>query len=142
MKNQRGITLVSLVVYVTVMIIALSGLSLILNNFYNNNGSIEANTDEILKFNKFNTYFLKEIKAKDNEVDSITDNYILFKTGNSFSLSGKVIYYNNIPICNDVEQFSIQQGEGGDGVSKDIVYLTLGFNNFSKSINYKIEEIY
>lgn len=143
MKKEQGITLTALVIYVIVMIIAIGVISTIINQFYKNTNSIEADTKEILEFNKFSTYFLKEVKIKGNKVDTIiSDKYILFETGNSFSLSGNKIYYNNVEICNEVESLTILQGKNGDGVNKDIVYITVNFKNFTKSMNYKIEEIY
>lgn len=142
MNNQKGVTLVSLVLYVIVMLIVLGVLSSILNNFYKNNGDMEESTEEILRFNKFNTYFLKEVKTKDNKVDNINNNYILFKSGNSFSLSNGIIYYNDIAICKDVKEFVIQKGKDGDGIDEDVIYIKLSFENFTKSINYKVEEIY
>lgn len=142
MKNQKGITLTSLVIYVVVMFIALGIMSSIINSFYNNNDTIEADTEEIREFNNFNTYFLKEIKKNGNSLDSIQDNYILFASGNSFSLNNESIYYNNIEICKGVKEFSAKQGKDGDNIDKTVIYITINFENFSKSINYKIEEIY
>lgn len=143
MKKEQGITLTALVIYVIVMIIAIGVISTIINQFYKNTNSIEADTKEILEFNKFSTYFLKEVKTKGNKVDTIiSDKYILFETGNSFSLSGNKIYYNNVEICNGAESLTILQGKNGDGVNKDIVYITVNFKNFTESMNYKIEEIY
>lgn len=141
MKKQNGITLVSLVVYVIVMIIVLTTISLIINQFYENNDTIEADTQEIIEFNKFNTYFLKEMKLQGNAIDSIAENYILFKSGNSFSFNNNNIYYNNVEICNNVEKLTLQQGKNGDGIP-DIVCVTLKFENFEKKLNYKLEEIY
>ena len=142
MIKEHGITLVSLVIYIIVMLIVLVVISTIINKFYQNTESMETDTKEILEFNKFNTYFLKEVKSKGNEVDTITPNYILFKTGNSFSVSNEKIYYNNIQICKGVKSLMIVQGKDGTGEEKDIIYVTLTFENFTKSINYKIEEIY
>lgn len=142
MKKEQGITLTALVIYIIVMIIVLGVISTIINQFYKNNNSIEADTEEILEFNKFNTYFLKEVKAKGNKVDTISNNYILFGTGNSFSLSNNKIYYNNVEICKGVQSLTIAQGKDGTGEEKNIIYITLTFENFTKSINYKIEEIY
>lgn len=142
MIKEHGITLVSLVIYIIVMLIVLVVISTIINKFYQNTESMEADTEEILEFNKFNTYFLKEVKSKGNQVDTITPNYILFKTGNSFSVSNEKIYYNNIQICKGVKSLTIVQGKDGTGEEKDIIYVTLTFENFTKSINYKIEEIY
>ena len=142
MKNQKGITLTSLVVYIVVMVIVLGVMSTIINTFYENTDSIQGDTQEIIEFNNFNTYFLKEVKKKDNKLDSIKDNYILFASGNSFSLVNNSIYYNDIEISSGVKEFIIKQGLNGNGVDETIVYITIKFEEFSKSINYKIEEIY
>ena len=105
---------------------------------------MQADTEDILEFNNFNTYFLKEIKSAGNSVDSIDNEkkYILFTSGNSFSFSNGEVYYNDIEICKGIKKFEILQGKNGNGLDKDIIYVTLGFKNFTKSINYKIEEIY
>ena len=142
MKNQKGITLVSLVIYVIVMLIVIGVMSSIINNFYKNTDAIQGNVEEVVKFNKFNNYFLKEVKTKNNQVDNVSDSYILFTSGNSFSISDNVIYYNNIEICDEVQSMEITLGENGDGVDKTIVNVSITFSNFSKSISYKIEEIY
>ena len=142
MKSQKGITLVSLVVYVIVMMIVLGVIGTIITNFYQNTDTIQADTEDIVQFNKFNTYFLKQIKSKGNTVDSITDNYILFKSGNSFSFTNNKIYYNDIQICNGVQEFTILSGKNGDGIDKSIVFVNINFENFTKAMNYKIEEIY
>ena len=142
MKKEQGITLTALVMYITVMIIVIGVMSAIISQFYQNTNNIEADTEEILEFNKFNTFFLKEVKSKANKVDTIGENYILFKTGNSFSLYNNKIYYNNVEVCKGVQALTILQGKDGDGIDEDVVYVTLSFENFKKSINYKIEEIY
>ena len=96
MKSNKGITLVSLVIYVIVMIIVIGVMGAVSSNFYKNTNSMQVDTEEILEFNKFNTYFLKEIKAPKNTVDTIGNEgeYILFESGNSFSFSNNIIYYN------------------------------------------------
>lgn len=142
MKNQKGITLVSLVIYILVMLIAIAVMSSITNNFYKNTDAIQANVEDVVKFNKFNNYFLKEVKTKNNEVDTISNNYILFTSGNSFSLSNNTIYYNNIEICNKVQSMEITFGKNGDVEDKTIVNVSISFNNFNKSISYKLENIY
>ncbi len=139
MKNQNGITLISLLVYVIVMIIVIGVMSSIINSFYENTDTIKADTEDIIEFNKFNTYFLKEIKKNNNSVDNIQDNYILFTSGNSFSYSNSSIYYNNTVICRDVKNitFSFPESE-----NRDIINVNIEFDNFQKSLNYKIEDIY
>jgi len=142
MKNQKGITLVSLVIYVIVMLIVIGVMSSIINNFYKNTDAIQGNVEEVVEFNKFNNYFLKEVKTRNNTVDNISENYILFTSGNSFSISNNIIYYNNVEICNGVQSMEITLGKNGDEIDKTIVNVSINFNNFNKSISYKIEEIY
>lgn len=110
MKNCKGITLMTLIIYVSVLFIVIAIMSSIIKNFYQNNTAVNEQTEEILEFNKFNVYFLKEIKKSGNKVETVTrnstQNYILFKTGNSFSLKNDIIYYNNIKVCNGVSDLS------------------------------------
>lgn len=139
MKNQNGITLSSLVIYVIAMTIAIAVISSVITNFYSNTNSIQADTKEVIEFNKFNAYFLKEIKTLNNKVDRLEDKYILFTSGNSFSYSNSSIYYNNTVICRDVKNitFSFPESE-----NRDIINVNIEFDNFQKSLNYKIEDIY
>jgi len=79
-----------------------------------------------------------------NQLDSISDdnNYILFKSGNSFSFNNNMIYYNNIKICEGVQSLEFKLGKDGDNLDDTIIYVMINFKNFSKAINYKIENIY
>lgn len=142
MKNQKGITLVSLILYVVVMTIVIAVMSSIISSFYKNTDTMQGNVGEIVEFSKFNNYFLKEVKTKNNKVDRIDTSYILFSSGNSFSISNNAIYYNSIKICNNVQSMEIKSGKDGNGEDESIINVTLNFENFNKSINYKIETIY
>lgn len=142
MKNEKGITLVSLILYVVVMTIVLAVMSSIISTFYKNTDTMQGNVGEIVEFSKFNNYFLKEVKTKNNKVDRIDTSYILFSSGNSFSISNNAIYYNSIKICNGVQSMEIKSGKDGNGEDETIINVTLNFENFNKSINYKIETIY
>ena len=137
MKKQSGVTLVSLTIYIIVMIIVLFIMTMIVNQFYINVDNIEANTEEILQISKFNTYFLKEIKKQGNAIDTIDENYILFKTGNSFSFYNGTIYYNQIAVCKNVKDFAIIEGN-----APNIVKTIISFTNYTKAMSYKVEEIY
>ena len=144
MKNQKGITLVSLVLYVIIMTIVLGVMSVILDSFYNNTEAVQGNVQEIVEFNKFNNYFLKEVKKHNNKVDSISNEYILFKSGNSFSLLNDAVYYNSIKICDNVQrlQFTLVKDNEDEEDEYSIISVTLLFAHFSKTMNYKIENIY
>lgn len=141
MESSKGITLVSLVIYIVVMIITIGVISSIMSQFEKNNNQAEKSGKEILELNSFNTYFLKEIKAPNNAVDSVQDQYILFKSGNSFSLDAQgIINYNNKQICKNVSKLKFVLDENDNS----IINVTIEFKdeNFSKTMKYKVEEIY
>lgn len=144
MKKEKGVTMVSLVIYIAVMTIVIALMSEIITNFYKNTDTMQGNLQDIIEFNKFNTYFIKEIKLSDNKVDHIsTDNsYILFLSGNAFSIKNGIIYYNGIKICENVQSMQLSLGKNGNGLDKSIINVTLNFKSFNKSISYKIENIY
>lgn len=120
MKNCKGITLMTLIIYVGVLLVIIAVMSSIIKNFYQNNSAVDQETREILEFNKFNTYFLKEVKKTGNKVESTIKqdekNYILFKTGNSFSLRNGIIYYNNIKICDGVSDLSFNYNQNEENI--------------------------
>lgn len=143
MKRNNGITLVTLVIYVIVMLIIVGVMTAITNTFYRNTEVVKGNVQEVVEFNKFNSYFLKEVKLYNNKVDTYAENkYILFTSGNSFSINNNSIYYNNIKICDGVQSVVFKLGKDGDGQNETIINVTLNFVSFNKSINYKLENIY
>lgn len=143
MKKDKGVTLISLIVYIIVMSIAIAVMSAIISNFYENTTAVQGSIEEIIKFNKFNTYFLKEIKSLDNNIDSMSEKYILFSSGNSFSISNNTLYYNNVQICQGVNDISFEAIENElELEERTIIKVELEIGTFKKAINYKIENIY
>jgi len=146
MKKNNGVTMVSLVIYVVVMTVVLGVMSSIITSFYNNTDTVQGNVQEIVEFNKFNTYFLKEVKLNNNEVDHVSEDntYILFKSGNSFSISNNKIYYNNIKICDNVQdlKFVLEQDTEDVEGEYSIINVTVQLESFNKSLKYKLENIY
>ena len=64
---------------------------------------LEESASSLGAFNKFNTYFLDEIKLAGNEVKSITDTEIVFSTGTRFSFIEGGIYKDKVKICSRSE---------------------------------------
>lgn len=145
MKSQKGITLVSLLVYIIVMIIIIGGLSTISSNFYRNTQALEVDTEDIVEFSNFNEYFIKEIKKANNKIDNISEDgtYIVFTDGNSFMLNNKSIYYNQIEISKNVNslKFEYDKDEENNEIT-DIIKVSVEYSNYSKQMKYKLEEIY
>lgn len=145
MKNENGITLSSLLIYIIVMVMVIGVMSSVSAMFYNNVNGLEGRTVEISKFNNFNNYFVKEIKSPNNAIDTIAEDnsYILFKSGNSFTFRNNAIYYNDLKIVDDVNNVTFTYYNDEDkNKNHDIVTVNVEFEKYSKQINYKVEEIY
>lgn len=145
MKNERGITLSSLVIYIVVMILVIGVMTRVSLMFYNNTQNLNEDTKDIIQFNNFNNYFVKELKSVNNKVDTIAEDgtYILFYTGNSFSLKNKSIFYNDLEIAKNVNHITFEYYINSEGTQQnDVITVTVEFNNYSKKMNYKVESIY
>ena len=115
MKNNRGITLTSVIIYVIGLIVVVGTISTITTYFYKNIKVDEINDDSNTQYTQFSSVFLKEINKEGNYVveantekdenNNITSSYIIFGTGNQYTFlsSNHSIYKNKVKICENIE---------------------------------------
>jgi len=111
MRKNRGITLISLIVYIILSIMVLSMLTVISMNFRDNLNNLDESTVQDTEFDKLNLQLLKETKTENNLVDEeeTTSNKLVFTNGNTYTYENNSIYLNdNIKIAENIEIFSIQ----------------------------------
>lgn len=145
MKNEKAITLVSLVIYILVMLLVIGIIGSVSAMFYNNTNNFDDETKYIIEYDKFNSYFVKEIKTANNSIDQISDDgtYIIFTTGNSFLFKDNKIFYNDLEITKNVKNVNFKYyTDSNNKQDNTIVTVTVNFENYTKKMNYKIEEIY
>lgn len=65
-KNEKGITLTALVIYITVMSVVVAAISTITTYTYKNMNNVEEEGQYAVELNKFDMYFLKDIKKAEN----------------------------------------------------------------------------
>lgn len=112
MKSQKGITLTSLAIYIVLIFIVLGILATVTANMQKGINDSNKSGAEIAEINKFNMYFLQEVKRKGNEILSIDENQITFTNGKVFTFIDNSIKFiddqNTIIICKNIEncQFS------------------------------------
>ena len=58
MKSEKGITLISVTIYVIVMLITVAVVSVVTSYFYNNIQQYTVKTDSINEYTKFNSYLV------------------------------------------------------------------------------------
>lgn len=148
MKSEKGITLISMTIYVIVMLIIVTVMVILTSYFY---GNVDVNSTETKlnqQYTKFNSYFTEEVNKKGNkimgigETEDATNNtkqqYILFSSGNQYTFvpENKAIYVNNVKIAEDITDCTFSKVEQNDKV---IIAVTIkGDNNFTKFTKYTL----
>lgn len=139
MKNNHGVTITSLIVYVIAMLIVIGIIANLTSFFYTNVFNLEDESANISEISKFNMYFLKEVKNTNNSIVQITENKITFITGNTFTLQDNAIYLNNIRICENVKNlnFAKEQVNNKNVIS---VLITVGKNmEYTKTTKFVMQ---
>lgn len=143
MKSQKGITLISLTVYVIVMAIVVGVIAIISTFFYNNINDTNADINPITEYTKFNSFFSDEInhtniKILDCATTEDGQNYIVFDNGVQYTYipENQGIYRNQVKIANGISNCtftrSIQNG-------KDIVEVVFEAGNRTRETTYTLK---
>ena len=117
MKNNKGITLTSLIIYIIGMLIIIATIATLTSFFYKNIDINELDKIDTEQFTKFSSVFTKEISQKNNKIidckitkeiiggNEYKVSYIIFSSGNQYTYKqeSNTIYKNNIKVCTDIE---------------------------------------
>lgn len=136
MKNNHGVTLTTLIVYVVTMLIVIGIIANLTSFFYRNVLNLEDESANIAEISKFDMYFLEEVKNTNNSIVKINENDITFITGNTFTFQDNAIYLNNIRICEKVKNLKFSKEQINE---KDIinVFITVGDSmEYSKNMKF------
>lgn len=154
MKSQKGVTMISLVIYVSSFLVIAGIVGAITTYFYNNMDIVEASASSSAEYNKLNVYLLKQTKSSDVTLVGYTDNphkvveidgsdenasYITFKLQNgkenTFVHVNDILYFNKIKLCENVEKFEVNVEEG----DKTTLVITVQISNKQYKTKYVIE---
>ena len=139
MKSNKGITLVSLTIYVIGLTIVISVMGLIIEYFYSNLRTNIIDIDAITEYAKFNSFFTEEINRDNIKIIECNENYVVFDNGVQYSYieENQGIYRNLTKVCSGVEfcnfSESIQKG-------KTIIEVNLKIKDELKTIKYAIRD--
>ena len=62
MKKEKGVTLISLIIYVIMLTFAIAGISAITSSFYSNVNELDGDAKGAVAFSKINMYFKSKWK--------------------------------------------------------------------------------
>lgn len=124
MKSQKGVTLISLTVYIISLTIVIAILATISSYFYTNTEFIK-DIDPITEYTTFSNYFSKEVNTPNIEILESGDNYVVFDNGTQYTFveENQGIYRNKVKICNNIEECSFEEGTNDNG--KTTVKVTI-----------------
>ena len=111
MKSQKGITLISLTIYVIVMAIVIGVIAIVTGVFFKSLQQSNFYTDPIAEYTAFNSYFSEEVNHSGLKILNCEDNYVAFDNGivYTFSEENQGIYRNQVKICKDIEQCTFSE---------------------------------
>lgn len=150
MKSQKGITMISLVIYVAGFMVVTGIVGAITTYFYNNMNVIDSSASSSVEYNKLNVYLLKQVKSPDVVLEGYTEsphkdfneenaNYITFKlqdgSKNTFLHVGDILYFNKIKLCEEVEKFEVSV----EKAEKTSITVTVQIANNQYKTKYVLE---
>ena len=150
MKSERGVTLIILCIYVIVFSIIIVLLANLSNYIYNNLDNINDSSIDFSEFNKFNMYFIEDVKSnKQALVQNLADDnnnefiQIAFADGDiyTYTIGDNSIYKNNQKIATSIKDF---KAEGFKKDEKMYIEITIKLGtedeaNYSKTIDYVLK---
>ena len=81
MKSQRGVTLISLTIYIIVMTIVIGIVSLISTYFYENTHSVLNDIEPITEYTRFSSIFTEEVNHNNIKILAWDNHYVVFSNG-------------------------------------------------------------
>ena len=150
MKSEKGITLIILGIYVVVFSIVIALLASLSSYIYNNLGGISDSSIDAVEFNKFNMYFVEDVKtnkqalvrklADDNNREFIQ---IAFPDGDvyTYTIGDDSIYKKKKKIAKDISDFNAEGFLKGDKMYIE-VSIKIGTDeetNYNKTIDYVLK---
>lgn len=153
MKSQKGVTLISLTVYIIVMTIVVGTVSLISSYFYTDIKDKANTVEPLVQYTRLNSFLTEEInrpnikvlECKTTYIDNdqakgIETSHIVFDNGVQYTFVSKNqgIYRNQAKIAEQIKSCSFTQ-DMENARTKITVNVQAEKNNFNKTQNYSIK---
>ena len=148
MKNEKGITLISLIIYVIAMSIVIGIIAVISGYFYKNVADTSGNIEPMTEYTKFNSFFSEEINEKGIKVldckttnsndGSIDTSYIVFDNGVQYTYisANKGIYRNKVKIARGIDECTFEYKVEN---AKDIVNVSFKAKKLNNPMTYTLK---
>ena len=150
MRSKKGITMMSLVIYVTSFLLVTGIVAGVTAFFYGNSTLMTSELYSAADYNKFNVYMVKESSQEGNRItdlqnleavgsSDVNTYYIKFSNEDRFTYDNvnKLLYFNSICLCEDVQSFKATTDYS---TGKEVVDVLIGFTNKSYRCKYTMAQ--
>lgn len=143
MKEEKGIALITLIIYIIIMTFVVAGVAAVTTSLYSNINDLDVDTKGAVGFAKFNMYMINDIKNNDVKILSHSDNQFLLQIVHSsdreenvsYSVSGETLYRNSVKICDNVKKIEVTQSS-----KENEITVSLKIDNYEKTTTYVLEK--
>ena len=147
MQTEKGVTLISVTIYIIVMLIIVTVITVLTSYFYQNVDINSVSEDFNQQYTKFNSYFTEEVNRKGNKIldiiepEEITDENmqvdIVFSSGNQYTfVPGQGIYMNDVKIAENITACTFTRNKNEQG--KTTITVILSGENTQRETTYTL----
>ena len=139
MKSQKGITLISLTIYIIGMTIAVSVITVLSSYFYTNVDDNTQNIELYAEYTKFDSFFSQEVNHSNIKVVECKNNYVIFDNGVQYMFvpENNAIYKDKVKVCKEVESCNFSYTIKN---AKYVVIAEIKINGLEqRSVEYTLE---
>ena len=139
MRSEKGVTLLSLVIYMIIFTMVLGILTVISNYFYKNIYQVKETPKYISEFNKFSMFFVNDVKSN-NDIESITSTTLEFKDGTKYKFENNKIYRDEKEIAKYIRNFTFTLSEYKvDATTKKIINVNTEIGTTKEKVDRNID---
>lgn len=137
LRSNKGITMMSLIIYITSFLVVVGIVAGITAFFYGNSSLMTQELYSASDYNKLNLYLVKESEQAGNRVTNTST--LTFSNGDKFTYdsTNHLLYYNSICLCEDIQGFSAVTDYSS---GKEVVNVKVDFTNRSYSCKYTMAQ--
>lgn len=131
MRQNKGVTLTGLSLYVVMMSFVIAALSSVTIYFSKNYEYIESDGVNAAQYNRLMSYLIKDCKEDDIEISEIEESFLKLSNGimYTFSEENKTVYRDKVKVAEDIENCVFSQTDDGVANNYIEVEVTTGIDN-------------
>ncbi len=142
MKSQKGITLITLTIYIILMTMSIGILVKISSFFTSNINRMDLLGSNISQITKFNMYLLEDIKKSDIQISECGERLLILSDGTTYQYIGNSIYRNKVKICKNISYVYFEWINKDNLEEKQIIRMDFaveGSIKYTKKLEYVLK---